>query len=224
MKFRNLIGVLIALISCSCVQLSSSSKVQTQKKLSQHLVLDSGIRIENGPIQGLSYSNSLGIEFGHAYSSNTIYNDSTVSIHLQIDLSKEYTFPVPFNDKKFKVVTWPQELALNRVTKTESLSKELLNFFQNESDTINYMNITIEPNEKVVLTTGTLFDKSTNYYVSPDAIYIQRDGSISGDCENLLNRNKLTNASFALGLRLTMPMPVNACAIISFGQISFANN
>ena len=70
------------LLSYSCIQPNSKSNVQTQKKPNQQLHWNNGLRIDNGPIQGLSYTDSLGIEYGHAYITNTIYNDSTVSIHL----------------------------------------------------------------------------------------------------------------------------------------------
>ncbi|MDA9774512.1 hypothetical protein N9B82_06105 [Saprospiraceae bacterium] len=224
MKFRYIIGVLIVMISCSCIKINSSSKVQTQKKPSQHHGLNSGIRVENGPIQGLSYTNSMGIEYGHAYSLNRIYNDRTSSIHLQIDLSEEFTFPAPHNNKKFKVVTWPQELASNKETNTDGLSSELLNFFENESDTNDKVNISIAPNDKVVLTTGTLFDKSTNYYVSPNELYLDNGENALGDCENLINQKKSTIDSITLVLRLTMPMPINSCSVISCGHISYSKH
>lgn len=222
MKFINIVGLIIVLISCSCIQRNSKSKVQTQKKSNQDLDWNSGLRIENGPIQGLSYTDSLKIEYGHAYITNTIYNDSTVSIRLQMDLSKEYNFPAPHNDQKFKVVIWPQELTPNKVTFTDSISNELLNFLQNGPDTTDNINISIAPHEKYVLTIGTLFDKTTNHYVSPEVLFVQSDGDIFGACENHIIHGKSTNDSIALGLKLNIPHV--GCTIIYRGQISYGEH
>lgn len=222
MKCKYLLGVLIVMITCSCVQLSSNSKAQTQKVQTQHLDWNSGLRVENGLIQGLSFTNSLGTEYGHAYSTNTIYNDSTVSIHLQIDLSKEYNLPAPHNDKKFKVITWPEELKSDKTTSSDSLSNELRNFLQYGSETNESMNISLGPHEKIELTTGTLFEKRINNYISPNMLYIHQDGSVLGNCKNLINKDKPSNDSIVLGLRLDIPD--EGCIIISYSQILYTEH
>lgn len=224
MKPRNIVGFLMVLISCSCIQRNSKSNVQTQTMPNQHHDWNSGLRIENGPIQGLSYDNPLGMEYGHAYKTITIYNDSTVSIHLQMDLSKEYNFPAPHSNQKFKLVIWPQELRQNNVTFKDSLSEESRNFLQNGSDTNTSINISIAPQEKYVLTIGRPFEKPTNYYVSPNELFIQSDGNLPEDCKNFINQYKSTNASMPLGLRLDSPNVGVGCIIIACGQISYAEH
>lgn len=224
MKFNYIIGILIVLTSSSCIQRNSKSKVQTQNKPNQHLDWNSGLRIENGPIRGLSYTNSLGIEYGYAYKKITIYNDSTVSFQLQMDISKEYNFPAPHDDQKFRIVIWPQELAPNKLTFTDSQNNELQNFLQNGLDTTDNINRSIAPYEKYVLTIGRLFEKPTNYYISPNVLYVHINGSVPRDCKNLINQDKSTNASIVLGLRLDSPNVGIGCTNIDCGQISYAEH
>jgi len=208
MKLKTIVGLLIVLISYSCIQPNSKSKVQTQNKPNQ-----------------LSYTNSFGIECGYAHKTITIYNDSTVSIHLQMDLSKEHNFPPPHNDQKFKIVIWPQELtAADEVKSPQSLSNELRNFLQNESNNTEIINILIAPNEKYVLTIGRLFEKPTNYYVSPNSLYVHSDGSIPRDCKNLISQDKSSNTSVDLGLRLDSPNVGVGCILIPCGQISYTEH
>lgn len=220
MKFIPIIGVSIILMFYNCKHPKLKTQAPTQKKINQQLDWKSGVRIENGPIQGLSYINSFGIEYGHAYSSNTIHNDSTVSIHLQMDISKEYSFPAPNNDKKYKVVTWPLVLTPKKVTYADTLNNDLRNFLQNGSDTIGKINITIAPHEKVVLTTGTLFNKQANLYVSPNELYLHDEKSFSEKCTMLIIQDKSTNKSTSLELRLVMPDV--GCTIIACGQITYS--
>ena len=67
MKFRTLVGLLIVLISSSCVQRTSKSELPTQNDASQDLESNSGLHIENGPNQGLSFTDTLGTKHSHAY-------------------------------------------------------------------------------------------------------------------------------------------------------------
>jgi len=220
MKFIYIVGVSIIFLINNCNNPKLNSPISIQKKSNQQLDWNNSVRIENGSIQGLSYTNSSGVEYGHAYSANTIHNDSTVSIHLQMDISKEYSFPVPHNDKKYKVVTWPLELTPNKPTFTDTLNNELRNFLQNGSDTIDKINITIAPNKKVVLITGTLFSKQANQYVSPTELYVHNEESFSEKCTILMNQNKSPNTSIPLDLRLAMPNL--GCTIVACGQITYA--
>jgi len=219
MKFKYIACVLIVLIGCSCIQQNSRSKVQIQKKSNQNLDWNSGVRIENGLIHGFDFTNSKGIQYGHACETNTIYNDNTDSVQLKFDLTNEYKFPAPHNNQEFKVVIWPHGLTPKKVLSTDSLSNELNYFLEYGLNTSSNLSIAIAPKENYVLTIGTLVDKVSNMYASPNRLYVLGDGSVPGQCKNLANQHKSTHDSNEFGLRVDIPNL--GCRIITCGQISY---
>lgn len=192
----------ILLISCSCIQKKSQNKLQTQKEQNYLLDWNSDLRIDNGPIQGLSFTNSLGVEYGHAYRTTIFTNEGTAPIPLQFTLSNEYSYPAPHNDQKFQIVIWPAELTPNKVTFTDNISAELRNFLESDIDTPFVLQKSIESLEKYVITIGTLYKKPTDYFVSPKVLFIQSDDGIFNECENFINQMNIPNSSFSLGLIL----------------------
>ena len=92
-------------------------------------------------------------------------------------------------------------------------------FLENGLDTSGNLSIAIAPHEKYVLTIGTLVEKATNMYASPNRLYVLGEGSVSGHCENLANQHKSTHDSIEFGLRLDIPNV--GCRIITCGQISY---
>lgn len=75
MKCRTIIGLLVVLMICSCSRRTSKGR----------LLIDSGLKIDNGPSHGASYTGSLGTKYSLRYIPITITNDSTILINIQID-------------------------------------------------------------------------------------------------------------------------------------------
>lgn len=76
MKFRTIVNLLIVLISFSCAQRTSKGELPTQKRASQDIESSSGLHIENGPNQGLFFTDKQGTEYSHAY--ETIINNKII--------------------------------------------------------------------------------------------------------------------------------------------------
>ena len=222
MKSRHIAGLLVVLSSFSCDQQSPKGNPNIAKDIGPDLEWNSGVKIKNGIGRGVSFIDSLGTEYGHGHLTNTITNDSTISMNLQLELSAEYHFPAPYDNRKYKVIIWPQELTSDDVTAPDSISNELRNFLAYGTDSTYTLNISLEPQEKYTLTFGTLQQYPTNCYVSPNMLFIQNDVDNSSRCRNLIAPNLSTNPPTVLRLRLDFPNV--GCTIIPLGQISFGKH
>ena len=205
MIFINIFGLLGALIVCSYSQ---------QTKDSEPMI---GLRIDNGIYRGITYTDSLGSNYNLRYMPITITNDSTISIHLQIAFSKEYNYPDPASDEKFKIIPLSKEWALDGVGITESMIDELPNHIEKP-----FLNETIEPGEKIILAIGSLFPtpvKATG--VLPRILFTHSDTGIFPECDWLTEEDPLSNQQIPLKLEITLG---ERCMIILCGQISYSEN
>ena len=201
MKFRTIVGLLIVLIGCSCIQQPSNS----------------GLLIENGINRGISYTDSLGTNYSIRYIPITITNDSTIPIHLQMAFSKEYDYPIAYGNQKFKVFLMPKEWATDRGTITDSMVVELKIYIEKP-----LLNETIEPGEKYLLAIGTLYPNPAKISgVLPNLLFAQSNGDNFQSCDFLMDQDKSTNSKLALGLKLVFN---ESCLIIPCGKISYPEN
>ena len=80
MKIGVIYGILISLLACSGNQPISIDQTD----------LKSGLSIFNDSNRGVGYTDPLGNQFNLRYIPITISNDTTVAIHVRIDLSNDY--------------------------------------------------------------------------------------------------------------------------------------
>ena len=209
MKFRTIVGLLIVLIVCSCFKKKSKS----------------GLQIENGPNLGSTHTDTMGIKHNYRNITATITNDSTIPIHLQIALSKEYVFPATCGDKRYKVFLLPKELTPDTATLYNNITDGLGNFLDRCLDDPFILNKTLEPGEKNVVTFGTLYSRPTNCGVVPNVLFAQSDNDNFQACDSLMNQDKSTDPQLALGLKLDFYLPrvrsPFACTLIPCGHISY---
>ncbi len=209
MIFRTIVGLLIVMIVCSCIQKQSKS----------------GLQIEYGSNQGLTHTDSLGIKHNYRYITATITNDSTIPIHLQIALSKEYEFPASCGDKKYKVFLLPKELTPDTAALYNNITDGLGNFLDRCLDNPYVLNKTLEPGEQHVVTIGTLYSRPTNCGVVPNALYAQGDSHNFHTCNSLMDQDGSTDPPLSLGLKLdfyvTRGRSPFECILIPCGQISY---
>jgi len=206
MKFRSISGLFIMLIVCSCSQ-------QTPK---------SGLLFNNGINRGISLTDSLGTKYNLRYIPITINNDSTVQIQLQLTFLEEFEYPVIFGDEKFKVIPLPKEWTLDGVEITESMINEIPKYINKPS-----INKIIEPNEKFVLSIGTVYPSSPKLCgVLPNLLFTQNDRDNFQSCDVQMELNRSTNPQLAILLKLVFCVNSDApgCSLISCGKISYPEN
>jgi hypothetical protein len=123
-----------------------------------------GIYIENGPRQGFQYFDSAKTEYNYRYNTITITNDTTVSIKLEIGFSEKDLKDISYS----KVFLLPRQLTPNKQQFDNSISEGLKRFLDLDTDKQEYLNKTLKPNEKCVLTFGVLTDTK---YADPTTPY-----------------------------------------------------
>jgi hypothetical protein len=152
---RTIVILLIALNFCSCFEQKSLRGLHIEpnsKKLSK---TKTGLKIESTPTRGTGLIDSLGSKYGIVHVTNTITNDSTIPIHLQIALPTEFTYPIGNDDLKFRIVMWPG-LTEPPHLYSDDYGQLKENFAGNDMKTSNQFDILLAPGEKYDVTIGTL--------------------------------------------------------------------
>ena len=161
MKFRYSYGLLFLLGFYCCSNNPSNKTKQISEK-------QFGLFLENGPRQGLAYFDSVGTPYDYRYFTETITNDSTISINLEISLSKEYNDIRLHDSLMSKVFFLPRELTPDSQHSDHRMSKELYMFLGTGTDTPVSLNKILKPKEKCVMTFGVL---TANKYTEPTTPY-----------------------------------------------------
>ena len=227
MKLRTVLGLFCLLIICSCNQQPSKKGLQNEKDSNQHL----GLRIENRINRGTGYTDLQGTDYNLRYIPITITNDTSISIHLQIDFSKEYDYPIENSGQKFKVLLLPKVFALDGVpittdnqTLIDSVQIEFRNYLEYGLDTPYKLNKILEPNEKIVIVIGTQYrPRQTVLTPLPNVLFIKDDSASFKGCDNLIGQKSTTDSLIALGFKLNFykGRSIENCTIIPCGQISY---
>lgn len=231
MKLRTVLGLFCVLIICSCNQQPSKNRLQNQKDSNHHLGSQSGLRIENRINRGTSYTDSQGTDYNLRYIPITITNDNSIPIHLQIDFSKEYDYPIESSGQKFKVLLLPKVFALDGVritteneTLIDSLQIEFRNYLENGLDTPYRLNEILDPNEKVIIVIGTQYRQvQAGPAPLPNLLFVQDDSGNFNECDNLISQEGTTDSQIALRLKLNFHerRSIESCTIIPCGQFSY---
>src|ERR1043166_3324163 len=102
---QHLIYILGLFILISCRQSTDNS--EKTKRIGENQF---GLFLENGPRQGFNFIDSIGTLYDYRYFTETITNDSTICINLEISFSKEYN-DMRLNDSLMsKVFLLPRKL------------------------------------------------------------------------------------------------------------------
>jgi hypothetical protein len=137
--------IFISLYGCFDNSISRlSKKAQTQF----------GLFIENGPRQGFQYFDATKTEYNYRYNTITLTNDTTVSIQLEIGFFEKDLKEIT-NSKVFLL---PRQLTPNKQHFDSSISDGLKRFLDFDTDKQEYLNKTLKPTQKCVLTFGVLTD------------------------------------------------------------------
>jgi len=78
---------LVLIITVSCSQAESESSHENQNFEQEQQVLRSGLKIETGINRGVTPNDSLGIMDFLIHATSVFTNDSTIPIHLHLDVS-----------------------------------------------------------------------------------------------------------------------------------------
>jgi hypothetical protein len=236
MKLRTVLGLFCILTICSCNQQPSKNRLQNEKNSNENLGLQSGLRIENRVNRGTGYTDSKGTDYQLRYIPITITNDNSIAIHLQIDFSKEYDYPIKNSGQKFKVLLLPKVYALDGVKLTkangsealiDSLQIEFRNYLENGLDTPYRLDEILEPNEEVIIVIGTQYRPTQDLpNPLPNVLIIQDESANFKECDNLIGQEGTTDSQIALRLKLNFykGRSIESCTIIPCGQVSYTEN
>ncbi len=188
---------LICLYGCSPSSGNHSEKIAILTGEKQF-----GLYITNGPRQGLQYIDSTKTEYNYRYYTITITNDSLIPIHLNINFSE--TAMGSRDSLKSIFFLLPRSLTPEKQHFDDGgMSKELKRFLNVGIDTHVYLNKTLKPTERCVLTFGVLTDTK---YADPTTPFDTK----------LLTSPK--NSS-----EISVKLKINDSLIIPCGQISYIN-
>ncbi|WP_223034903.1 hypothetical protein [Hanstruepera marina] len=226
MKLRTIVGVLLVLIICSCIQKKSQDKLNTENYSNQRNESKSGLRIENSPTRGTGFSDLSGKKYGMVYITTTITNDSTIPILLQIAFSKEYDYPPSYGDEQFKIIILPNEWTQAGVEITDDMMNELL-----QTKNKHFLNETLKPNKRLVATIGLIRPIRPNLcsatpYGLLEISEKENFTSCSWTTIDYNNQNQ-SYIDLSIGLKVgfcTTCETYKSCKIISCGEISFLKN
>jgi len=202
---RTIVVLLIALIFCSCSQQKSIAGSKIEPSTIQRSKSKTGLKFENGVTRGIGFTDSLGSEYFIVHVTNTITNDSTIPIQLQIDLLSDFSYPISNNYVNFKIFLWPEfteppNLYSDNQSRVRVMKKRTIS----EWNSSNQFNKLLAPGEKYVVTIGTLVNTRASNICSAFAqsllTYSERRNY--SDCDWTLVEEHLTNPQLALGLQV----------------------
>ncbi len=224
MKLSTIVGLLIVMLVCSCVQKTTKIENGTDQPIKSNI----GLSIEYGPNLGTTHIDNLGIRHFYVHSTAIITNDSIVPIHIQFALSYEYEFPAFCGDtNKYKIFILPEELTPDTATIYNNIVNGQHDFLNTPLDKSNILNKTLKSGKKCVVTIGVLIPKPTNCAAVPRAIFSYDNIALYNKCDSQINRAISTDPKFEIGVKLEyynqrkFISPEDGCAIITFGQISY---
>lgn len=226
MIFRITFVLLIVLIVCSCIQQPSENGQQVENGTNPQ-PLKSGLRVEYGSNLGTTHKDTSGTEHFYVHITATITNDSTIPIHLQLALAKEYEFPTFCNDDKYKVFLLPEELTPDTATLYNNILNGQHDFLNTPLDNPSVLNKTLKPDEYCVVTIGALTPKPSNCAPVPRAVFSHDKRELYQACDGQINQAISTNPQLEIGVKLEyyykrkFIAPEDGCALIPFGQISY---
>ena len=191
----------ITLVLCSCSD-DNDARFISKNELLQYSNHNgqTGIVIENGPRQGFQYHDHFSEELSYRYTTSTITNDSNVPVTIKIAFGKEYD-SLRINKLLLSdVFLLPRSLTPKQQQFDPTMSKELKDFLDSRMGSIESLNITLNPNEHIVMTFGAL---TKLQYKDPFTIQLK-----------IMESEKLsTPLALVLGDLITIPC----------GEITFTN-
>lgn len=223
---KTLLGLVFALVVCSCAK-QSSTNGQTQNNNNEQVKSNSGIKIEYGPNLGASHTDEHGVEHFYVHSTAIITNDSIVPIHVQCMLSKAYEFPAFCGDSTYQVFLLPEQLTPDTTTIYNSIVNGQHDFLNNPLSTPATLNKTLDPGDNCVVTIGVLIRKPANCAAVPRAIFTHDERGLHQKCDIELNQAISADFKLQLGVKLEyyyrrkFIAPGDGCVVIPFGQISY---
>lgn len=222
MNIKITLGILVMLVFFSCTERTPKNKTAELHADLQEIKINSGITIENKPNRGTFFHDSLGVKYGITYIPVTIKNDSTIPLKVRIDFSKDYSFPQPNSNEKFKLLPLPKVWALDGINITNQMLDQLPYYLDNPK-----LTKTLAPGENLIFAIGTYRSIPSNASVPiPNALFTQNNKSLYKDCDLLSYQDSSNNAPLSLGLKLFVDINTTSpwCTLISCGSISYLDN
>lgn len=205
------------MLVCSCFQQTSKGGLGPKNESKHSFTSKSGLQIKNQINRGINYTDSLGIDYRIRYIPISITNDSTISIHLQLEFSKEYNHPNPESDEKFKLIPLPEEWALDGAIVTDSMLGNLPKYIQHPN-----INTTVRSGEEIIIAIASMYPRPAKTTgVLPRILFTQNEITNFTECGRLLRKDRLSNQQMPIALKVIIG---EWCMVIPCGQYSYFKN
>lgn len=190
------------------------------------------------------YTDDRGNKYSFITITTVISNDTTLPVHLKIDLPKEHSYPTPNNERKFKLFMVPINESLQKQIDRNRLSEESKKLLTPASPSITLgnglieetkqfidtyvpftLNQTIDPNEKYVIRIGILVGLETlnlGQFALISKGHIYPFFSHYCDINKIVSTNKLSDLFLGLDFFRTNQVAPNSFTVIPCGEISFS--
>ena len=175
---------------------------------------DHGLRIECGINRGADYTDPAGTTFNLRYIPVVLTNESTTPIHVQIEFARDYGYPHPAEDDRFRVLPMPEEW-----TGSGDITRGMLDALGNTIDQPTLAD-TIAPGAELVLAIGTLYPRPPkNTGVLPRTLFVHDTRGALPECEWRMDKEPTAGSPTELGLGLELRFG-GRCTVIPCGWIS----
>lgn len=215
MKSKNILLLLTIIFWSSCVQPPSNDQRSNDHTNLPEINFKSGLKIKNRINRGTNYTDSLGVNYSIRNIPISITNDTTISIHLKIEFSKEYNYPYPDNNEKFRLIPLPKEWALDGIGVTQNMIDELPKHIETP-----LLNVTIKPGEVFLFSIGSLYPRPARTSgVLPRTLFVSTDTTTFPECEWLIPNDQSSNQPLSIKLKIVTG---ERCTIIPCGSIAYS--
>ena len=220
MILRAITGLIVLVHVSSCTWQTS---IKGQSPEADPLVqghTGTGLKIEYKPTRGQNYTDPNGDVYQLRHIPTSIENDSTVPIHVQINLQEEYENPPLSNHRQFRAFPMPAEWAMDGIQVSDKMLLELAKYVREP-----FLSKTLEPGEKWLLAFGTLKPTGGSYGVFPVAVFSHNDRALHHQCNQLVDPNNLDISPLEIELLIgytggSQASP-DSCLTIPCGRISY---
>lgn len=118
-----------------------------------------GFHIENSMRQGLDFSDSTGKTFDYRNIWATITNDTTIPITLDIELTGVYHYPVPLEDRTYRLFHLPDQVKDHPDYHDRKMNPPLEQFLLSDPGRPSSFSLVIQPRAECALKFGVLTER-----------------------------------------------------------------
>lgn len=202
---------LLALFLYSC---ANKNQINDQINNDNHL----GVYIENEPIRGAGYTDSLGQMCVYRIITARIFNDTTIPINLLLNLPIRNIDLLPKSNKQFKVFLLPEM----RSSETKNSMTPTSISFYNEFEKPKVLNKIIQPGESYTINLELFFNSNSSEGYTRAQMTLNSQGNKLSDTDTLIKPKN--NRKHYSNILLNTSLESNATGIGTYSTTVLCGN